>query len=138
MGKARVLVIDDDPIMRELAATKLAEAGYEPAVAADGAEGLDLLKARAGADLVISDVDMPNMTGYDLTRIIRSEESIAAIPVIVVTGSERSDAVEEAFAAGATSFLAKPINWTLFTHSVRFVLKASEDQKELRARARRG
>ncbi len=128
---ARVLVIDDDPIMLELASAKLAAAGFCAIVARDGAEGLARLKSD-GADLVISDVDMPVMSGYDLTRAIRADASIASAPVIVVTGSEKPDAVEEAFAAGATSFLAKPINWTLFTQAVRFVLKASEDQKELR------
>ncbi len=128
---ARVLVIDDDPIMREVALAKLAEAGYIVDVAGDGAEGLASLKDRP-FDLVISDVDMPRMNGFEMTRVIRADSALAAIPVIMVTGSERKDAVEEAFAAGATSFLAKPINWTLFTEAVRFVLKASADQKALR------
>lgn len=127
----RVLLIDDDPIMRELASAKLGEAGYQPILAADGAEGLARLRAD-GADLVISDVDMPGVSGFELTKAIRAEPAISAIPVIVITGSEWPDAVERAFAAGATSFLAKPINWTLFTQSVRFVLKASADQKALR------
>lgn len=128
---ARVLVIDDDPIMRELATAKLAEAGYCASVASDGAQGLAKLRAE-GADLVISDIDMPHMSGYELTRAIRADMAFSDIPVIVVTGSERQDAVEKAFAAGATSFLSKPINWTLFTQAVRFVRKASMDQKELR------
>lgn len=128
---ARVLVIDDDPIMRELATARLAEAGYQTSSAANGEEGLSRLNAE-GADLVISDIDMPGMNGFDVVKAIRSDRSLAAIPVIVITGSERPDAVEQAFAAGATSFLAKPMNWTLFCHAVRFVLKASLDQKELR------
>ncbi len=127
----RVLVIDDDPIMRELASAKLAEAGYDPVVADDGAAGLARLRAD-GADLVITDVDMPQMSGFEVTRTIRSEAALSAIPVIVVTGSEWPDAVAQAFAAGATSFLAKPINWTLFNEAVRFVLKASADQRDLR------
>ncbi|MEX0645499.1 MAG: ATP-binding protein, partial [Parvularculaceae bacterium] len=53
-------------------------------------------------------------------------------PVIVITASDHGGAVDEAFAAGATSFLAKPINWTLFVQSVLFVLKASQDQRALR------
>lgn len=128
---ARVLVIDDDPIMRELATARLAEAGYQTRSAANGEEGLSRLNAE-GADLVISDIDMPGMSGFDVVKAIRSDRALAAIPVIVITGSERPDAVEQAFAAGATSFLAKPMNWTLFCHAVRFVLKASLDQRELR------
>ncbi|HCK83530.1 MAG TPA: hypothetical protein DHW63_03140 [Hyphomonadaceae bacterium] len=126
---ARVLIIDDDPIMRELATAKLAEAGYETLSAADGAEGLSRLH---GVDLVISDIDMPGMNGFDVVKAIRDHKTHSEIPVIVITGSERPDAVEQAFAAGATSFLAKPMNWTLFTQAVRFVLKASTDRRELR------
>lgn len=128
----RVLVIDDDPIMCEMAIAKLVDAGYEAMPAANGAEGLARLRD-GHVDLVISDIDMPGMSGFDVTRQIRGDKSLAEIPVIVITGSEKSDAVEQAFAAGATSFLAKPINWTLFTQAVRFVLKASKDQRELRA-----
>ncbi|MEK7265291.1 MAG: hybrid sensor histidine kinase/response regulator [Pseudomonadota bacterium] len=127
---ARVLIIDDDPIMRELATAKLAEAGYQTVSASHGAEGLSRLQ---GVDLVISDIDMPGMSGFDVVKSIRDDKETAEIPVIVITGSERPDAVEQAFAAGATSFLAKPINWTLFTQAVRFVLKASTNQRELRS-----
>ncbi len=128
---ARVLVIDDDPIMRELAVAKLAEAGYKTQFASNGEEGLSRLSAE-GADLVISDVDMPGMNGFEVVKAIRNDKALSETPIIVVTGSERPDAVEQAFAAGATSFLAKPINWTLFTQAVRFVLKASYDQRDLR------
>lgn len=128
---SRVLVIDDDPIMRELAAAKLAEVGYAPLSAENGAAGLALLRAD-GADLVICDIDMPGMSGFEVVAEIRKDPRLAQTPVIVVTGSERRDAVEQAFSAGATSFLAKPINWALFTNAVRFVLKASNNQKELR------
>lgn len=129
--KIRILFVDDDPIMRELAAAKLAEAGYQVTLTPDGAQALEALK-RDDVNLVISDLDMPHMNGYALTREIRKSAALADTPVIVITSSDHSEAVDEAFAAGATSFVAKPINWTLFSHAVRFVLKASEDQAELR------
>ena len=129
--KTRILFVDDDPIMRELAAAKLAEAGYQVTLAPDGAQALEALK-RDDVNLVISDLDMPHTNGYALTREIRKSAALADTPVIVITSSDHSEAVDEAFAAGATSFVAKPINWTLFSHAVRFVLKASEDQAELR------
>ncbi len=72
------------------------------------------------------------MNGFEVVKAIRNDKALCETPIIVVTGSERPDAVEQAFAAGATSFLAKPINWTLFTQAVRFVLKASYDQRDLR------
>lgn len=129
---ARILLVDDDPIMRELASAKLSAAGHDVACANDGAEALEAL-TRDGADLVISDLDMPVMNGFELTRRIRASQSFADIPVIVVTGSDHASAVEAAFSAGATSFLAKPINWTLFSQSAMFVLRASRDQRALRA-----
>ncbi len=128
----RVLVVDDDPVMRELAAAKLTEAGYDAAVAADGAEGLAAARGDVRPSLIITDVDMPTMSGFDFTRALRADLSLQSVPVIVITGSEHPNAVDAAFAAGATSFLAKPINWTLFSHSVRFVLKSDADQRDLR------
>jgi signal transduction histidine kinase len=123
--------VDDDPIMRELAAEKLTQSGYAAETACDGAAGFERLLG-GDCDLVVSDLDMPNLNGFELTRKIRETAMLADVPVIVITASDRGDAVEEAFAAGATSFLAKPMNWTLFGHSVRFVLKASRDQRALR------
>ena len=128
---ARIILADDDPIMRELAAAKLLEAGYDVRVFADGADALCALKYD-GADLVISDIDMPELDGFELTKIIRADHRLSETPVVVITSSEGAGAVDQAFAAGASSFLSKPINWSLFNHSVRFVLRASETQKALR------
>lgn len=128
---ARIILADDDPIMRELAQAKLLEAGYEACVFADGDEAFEALK-RDGADLVISDIEMPNLDGFELTRKIRADKKLCETPVIVITSTEASGAVDEAFASGANSFLSKPINWSLFNHSVRFVLRASESEKALR------
>ncbi len=127
----RVLLVDDDPIMRELACEKLMAAHYQVSTAENGADALATLK-RDGADLVISDLEMPIMDGFELTREIRADRAIAQIPVIVITASDHADAVDRAFGAGATSFLAKPINWTLFNQAVKFVLRASNDQRALR------
>ncbi len=130
-SKPRVLLVDDDPIMRELAREKLRAASYSVSLAENGAEALEKLK-REGADLVISDLEMPIMDGFELTENIRADRTIAQTPVIVITASDQTDAVDRAFASGATSFLAKPINWTLFNQAVMFVLRASNTQRALR------
>ncbi len=131
-AERKIILADDDAIMRELASAKLLEAGYLVVTAANGAEALRLLKEE-GADMVISDLDMPVMNGFELTEAIRSDEEIGETPVMVITASDRGDAVDRAFAAGATSFLAKPMNWSLFHHAVKFVLRAHDDRKALRA-----
>ena len=128
---AHIILADDDPIMRELAQAKLLEAGYRVSTAENGAEALKILKEK-GAKMVISDLEMPVMDGFELTRNIRADRLISKTPVLLITASDRADAVDEAFAAGASSFLAKPINWTLFRHAVMFVLRASNDEERLR------
>lgn len=133
MAAATVIVLaDDDPVMRELASAKLSEAGYSVRAACDGREALGIVKKEKVA-LVISDLDMPVMDGFELTEAIRKDVKISDIPVMVITASDQGDAVDRAFASGATSFLAKPMNWTLFSHAVKFVLRASDDRKALQA-----
>lgn len=131
-AERKIILADDDAIMRELASAKLFEAGYQVVTACNGAEALSLLK-KDGADMVISDLDMPVMNGFELTEAIRSDSAIGETPVMVITASDRGDAVDRAFAAGATSFLAKPMNWSLFHHAVKFVLRANDDRKALKA-----
>jgi len=128
---ANILLVDDDPIMCELGEAQLVEAGYTVFIARNGLEALPILD-KENINLVISDIDMPEMDGFALTRHVRSSDHLEEIPVIVITASDRADVAGDAFEAGATSFLDKPINWTLFSHAVKFVLRASYDQKALR------
>ena len=128
---AKILLVDDDPVIRELACAKLSDAGYQPLLAENGAAALKVLRAN-DIDLVISDIEMPIMDGFELTRNIRSDRTISDVPVIVITASDHAEAVDRVFAERATSFLSKPINWTLFSQAVMFVLRASNAQKNLR------
>lgn len=129
-AKTVIVLADDDPVMRELASAKLLEAGYSVHTANDGREALNIVKNEQ-VSLVISDLDMPVLNGFALTEAIRSNKEISDVPVMVITASDQSDAVDRAFAAGATSFLAKPMNWALFNHAVKFVLRASDDRRAL-------
>lgn len=132
MGEnARILLVDDDPVMRELASAKLTDACYGVVSCDNGRTALDLLKSE-NFDLVVADLDMPVMTGYELTAEMRKDERLSLTPVIVITGSDHAEAVDRAFAVGATSFIAKPVNWALLGHSVKFVLKAAQDHLALR------
>ncbi len=132
LAGAKILLVDDDPVMRELASAKLTEVGYDPIVAENGAEALAKIRT-THIDLVISDIEMPIMDGFQLTRSIRRDRAVSDIPIIVITASDNPQVVERVFEEGATSFLAKPINWTLFNQAVMFVLRASSAQKDLTA-----
>lgn len=116
----RLLFVDDDPILREFASVHLASEHTHLATAADGAEGLAAIAA-GRPDLVLLDLDMPNIDGFEVLRRLRADPATEHLPVIVVTGREDTAAIDRAFDAGATSFIAKPINWRLLNYQVRYV-----------------
>jgi CheY-like chemotaxis protein len=113
----RILFVDDDPIMREFALVHLSTDKAEVVV---GADGIDAIKAveEGEFDVVVMDLDMPNMDGFEALSRIRADERTQGLPVIVVTEREEASAIDRAFEAGATSLMAKPINWRLLSHQV--------------------
>jgi CheY-like chemotaxis protein len=130
----RVLFADDDAFFRDMGAGALLDAGYDVVDAHDGASALAVLdqtqpNAPAPVDLIVLDLEMPGVSGYDVMTKIRAEHADQHIPIIVITGHEDTASVERAFTLGATSFLAKPLNWSLFVHHVKFVLKADESRR---------
>jgi len=106
---ARVLVVDDTPHNVKLLADLLAVKGYEVTTAASGAQALEQI-ARDPPDLVLLDVVMPGMTGYEVCRKLREDRATATLPVVMVTaldpGTERIKGIE----AGADDFVTKPLN----------------------------
>ncbi|WP_443750335.1 response regulator [Asticcacaulis solisilvae] len=124
---ARLLVVDDDPILREFAAANLATPKVEVEVAADGDEAWHRL-SRGDFDIALIDLDMPVMDGFELIGLIRADERLKHLPLVIATGREDMDAVDRAYAAGATSFVVKPLNWRLVSHQLSYVLRASRDE----------
>src|SRR5205807_5099484 len=88
--RKRVLVVDDSITVREVERQLLRSAGYDVAVAVDGQEGWNLVRAEP-FDLVISDVDMPRMTGLELVRAMRADQTLRDLPVIIVSYKERDE-----------------------------------------------
>ncbi|MCG6121386.1 MAG: response regulator [Microvirga sp.] len=121
----RVLAVDDDPIMREFAVAQLSHPGGEIVTAFDGQDAWDKLQAdEKGFDLIISDLEMPRMTGFNLCKAIRADARFADLPVVVITGRDDIFAIDRAYEVGATSFVAKPVNWRLLGYQLRYVLRA--------------
>ena len=102
----RVLVVDDSLVAGELQKNILLAAGYESEIANDGVEALECLH-RDGWDLVVADVDMPRMTGFELTERIRADERLRDIPVIIVTSRDTVDDRRRGFEAGADAYVLK-------------------------------
>ncbi|CAG2154732.1 hybrid sensor histidine kinase/response regulator [Cupriavidus plantarum] len=104
--RKRVLVVDDSLTVRELERKLLAGRGYDVAVAVDGMDGWNVLRAET-FDLVITDVDMPRMDGIELVGRIRSEPGLQHLPVMIVSYKDREQDRERGLQAGADYYLAK-------------------------------
>ncbi len=105
-ARRRVLIVDDSLTTRMLERGILEAAGYDTAVAGDGAEALDLL-ARETVDLVLSDVEMPRLDGFGLTAAIRRDARLQHLPVILVTSLDTAEHRERGVTAGADAYLGK-------------------------------
>jgi len=128
---ARILAVDDDPTMREIAAAKLRECGHRVSIAADGAEAWSILQSES-FDLAVVDLDMPICNGFEFISMIRNSAVHAHMPVVVITSFTDTASIDRAFACGATSFMTKPIIWPLLCQHVQFVLRSAETARELR------
>lgn len=108
-SKGRVLVVDDERRNVMVIATRLRALGYEVLEAKDGGEALAILRSTP-VDLVLSDVMMPVVDGFELIRRIRSDTTLAALPVVLVTALDGTADRVRGFEAGASDFLTKPVN----------------------------
>jgi signal transduction histidine kinase len=102
----KILVVDDNQDLRTFIADSLAD-DYRVEMAQDGVEGLELAR-RWAPDLIVSDIMMPRMDGYEFTRQIRKDPSLSQVPVILATAKSGGEAVAEGLEVGANDYLAKP------------------------------
>ena len=128
--RKRILIVDDDEGSRVLAAALVKSMGHEAELASDGLEAL--AKLRLDIDLVLLDIMMPNMDGFEVTRRIREDQSGADVPIIVVTAlTSRRDRVD-ALEAGANDFVAKPFDLTELIARTTSLLRMKEAQDSLK------
>lgn len=126
----KVLVVDDDIAIRLLARESLEIFGYTVEEAEDGLEALAAFK-KTRPDLVLLDVEMPNLDGYQTCAQLRTLPYGKTLPILIVTGLDDVGSIERAYEAGATDFTHKPINWTILGHRVRYMLRTNELTDEL-------
>ena len=119
-----VLVVDDDPGTRMLAAASLRQAGYATAEAADGDDGVAAFE-RLRPDLVLLDVVMPRMDGFTACREIRRLPDGDRVPVLMMTGLDDLSSIHRAYEVGATDFVTKPIHWVILGYRVGYLLRAA-------------
>ena len=115
--KTRILIIDDDIGFLDLLRIHLSAAGYQVQVAEDGVAGGRALLEQA-PDLIVSDVNMPFLDGFELLSLMRSDPGTASIPVILLSGRSDGDTMAKAVELGAADFLTKPVTRDQLLESV--------------------
>jgi PleD family two-component response regulator len=123
-----LLVVDDDPFIARLLEIELRAAGYDVRVAADGSVALEAARERC-PDLVLADVMMPNMDGFELTRRLREDPRTAGVSVIMLTARGLSADKLEGFAIGADDYIVKPFDTPELLARIRGVLRRSRDTR---------
>ena len=128
--RTRILVADDDRLLREIAAAMLENAGFEVEAVAGGNAAVAACAARM-PELVLLDVDMPDGNGYQACSGIRTLPGGGEVPIVMVTGFDDAASINLAYDAGATDFVVKPINWPLLAHRIRYVLRGARAQAHI-------
>ncbi len=131
---AKILVVDDDPVMRLLVSEILEQDGFVVLEADSGEEALHQF-AVTGADLILLDVIMPGWDGFTTCAQLRQLPTGSQIPIVMMTGLDDEASIQHAYNAGATDFIVKPIIGPILTQRVRYVLRASAALQEVAARA---
>jgi len=105
---ATILIIEDDPSLRDTLRIHLSSAGYTVRVAADATEAIRAILSGV-PDLILSDVSLPYMDGFELLEVLRRDESTRSVPVILLTGLVDDDSYVRGIKLGATAYLTKPV-----------------------------
>ncbi len=121
-AKVRVLLVDDSAAMREMVAFTLKGAGYEVFQATDGVEAVAFVNANPVVNLVITDINMPNMDGLTLIRELRGLPAYRFVPILTLTTEDSADKKQLGKAAGATGWIVKPFDPDILLQTVRRVL----------------
>lgn len=129
-GPPRILVVDDHPDNVEIIDARLSSRGYKVARASNGQEALDQVQAET-PHLILCDVMMPVMDGYEVSRRVKNDESLPYIPIILVTARDSTQDKVDGLDAGADDYLTKPVNFPELEARVRSMLRIKHLQDQL-------
>jgi pilus assembly protein CpaE len=133
----RILFVDDEEQIRKLLSTWLVRHGYEVTVANDGWEALKAVRAKA-PDLVITDVNMPNMNGLELTRRLRADHRTARIPVVMLSARKQADDVLTGYAEGADEYVPKPVEMAVLAAKIEVLIRRFRTTQGAETSVKRG
>ena len=125
------LIVDDDAVDRLMARAALESSGWNVEEAENGREALAIFQ-RLHPDVVLLDIMMPEMDGFTVCAALRKLPEGEHTPILIMTGQEDYNSIMQAYDAGATDFLTKPLNGLLLTHRVRYIVRSSRTLQDLR------
>jgi two-component system, sensor histidine kinase and response regulator len=126
-----ILVVDDEPMNLELAKTVLCGDGHEVIFATNGEEAIGVLKAQS-VDAILMDVMMPVMDGFEATRLIKADDKLCDIPLVIVTAASDKNSLKTGLSAGANDFLTKPYDIGELKLRIKNMLKLKQKSDELK------
>ena len=123
---AKILIVEDNALNIKLFCDLLAAHGHEPEAVTDSRQAIDAAHHFA-PDLVITDIQLPHVTGLDLIRLIRADDQLAGVPIMAVTAYSARGDEERIRAAGAQAYVSKPISVMRFAQTVEQLLEHGHD-----------
>ena len=122
-----LLLVDDDEMSREGIGTRLTRLGYTVIMAADAKEGIDAARSES-PDLILMDLAMPQMDGFEATKRLKADSKTAHIPIVALTALKTAEDVQRAHQAGCDSFHTKPVNLTSLHTKIRSLVSTALHQ----------
>lgn len=120
----KILIVDDNEVNRDILRRRLERSDYKVLLARDGQESLDML-AVDKPDLILMDINLPDMDGWEVIRFIKSCAEYVYIPVIILTAHTRDECEKTALNAGCDDFEVKPVNFPILQKKIEFQLNRS-------------
>ncbi|MFQ6099966.1 MAG: response regulator [Anaerolineae bacterium] len=127
MADETILIVEDNLLNRKLAETLLRLHGYRLLIAVDGKEAIEIA-TREKPDLILMDMQLPKISGYDATQTLKSQPETAHIPIVALTAHAMADEREQAMALGCDGYITKPIDTRAFAGQVREYLDSPDKE----------
>ncbi len=131
MNEVRILVVDDEPVTRMITESVLAAQGFIVEAAESAEVALQLLADGFEPQVILLDVIMPGMSGYEACRRLRANPRFEHLPIVMLTALDDQKSIDEAYFSGATDFITKPLNMPLLPHRVRYLLRSAMTFQQL-------
>ena len=131
MNEVRILVVDDEPVTRMITESVLAAQGFIVEAAESAEVALQMLADGFAPQVILLDVIMPGMSGYEACRRLRADPRFEHLPIVMLTALDDQKSIDEAYFSGATDFITKPLNMPLLPHRIRYLLRSAMTFQQL-------